>query len=148
MTTGIAQIQKTTIGGVIIDINVLTAFQGDEVFVQTKPIDFGTQFDKELEMLKFDITGRGNLTDLQCYVGYGQYLNDTFTLAGPFSLSGQDTTLWLPRDRTDPNYVPQARWFTLKVEDLLPAVTWKLSYIEAYGKIVNSQTGRGPRGRW
>lgn len=148
MTTGLARIQKTALNGVVTDINVLTAFQGDEVFFETKPIDFGfPEFDKELEMIVFDITGRGEIDNVQCYVSYAQRLNDTFTTVGPFSLSAQDTTLWLPR-QPDANYVPQARYFILKVEDLLPVTTWKCSNIEAYGKLVDERTGRGPRGRW
>jgi len=140
MTTGVARIQKTSIGGEVTDVSVLTAFQGQEVFFETKPIDFGMpDKDKELKCLVFDVTGRDNLDALQCYVGYQQRLNDTTTWSGPYSLSLQDTTLWFR--------LPRSRYFLLRVEDLLPKVTWKLSNIEAYGEAYDGNTGRGPRGR-
>lgn len=140
MTTGVARIRKTSIGGETTDINVLTAFQGEEVFFETKPIDFGmSDKDKELKCLVFDVTGAGSLDQLQCYVGYSQRLNSTVTWTGPYSLSSQDTTLWFR--------LPRSRYFYLKVEDLLPQVTWKLSNIEAFGEVFDPRTGRGPQGR-
>lgn len=140
MTTGVARIRKTSIGGEVTDVSVLTAFQGQEVFFETKPIDFGmSDKDKELKCLVFDVTGTGNLNQLQCYVGYQQRLKDTTTWSGPYSLSDQDTTLWFR--------LPRSRYFLLRVEDLLPQVTWKLSNIEAFGEAFDPSSGRGPRGR-
>lgn len=142
MTTGVARIVKTSIGGGTEDINILTAFQGEEVYFVTKPLDAGQpDKDKELKMLVFDVTERGSLTQLQCYIGVQQRLNDAVTWYGPYSLSAQDTTLW-------PDRLPRSRYFTLKVEDLLPIAQWKMSNIEFYGEAYDPQSGRGPRGRW
>lgn len=139
MTTGTARIVHRAIGGEETDVSVLTAFQGDEVFVETKAIDFGTdRFNKSLACLVFDITGAGSIDSVQCYVGYSQRLKDGPTWTGPYSLSDQDATLWLK--------LPESRYFYLKFVDLLPEVQWKLSQITAYGRINDGQ-GRGPRGK-
>lgn len=139
MTTGIARIQHTSIGGEVTDINVLTAFQGEEVYFETKPLDFGrSDVDKEIFGLVFNITGRGSLEQIQCYVGYNQRLNDDIEWAGPYSLAEQDKAIWFR--------LPQSRYWYLKFEDLLPETNWKLSTIEVYGRMVD-QSGRGPRGR-
>lgn len=141
MTTGVARIRHVNVGGTITDVNVLTAFQGEEVFFETKPIDFGQPtFDKEVKCLIFLIEGAGQLDNLQCYVGYHQRLKDDITWSGPHALSAQDTTLWLPR-------LPRSRNWYLKVEDTLPQVNWKLSNIEVYGNVFDPEKGSGPRGR-
>lgn len=140
MTTGIARIVKTDIGGTSTDISVLTSFQGQSIYAETKPMDFGTDRNKDLKGLLFDITDRGSIDSLQMYVGYQQRLNDTVTWAGPYSLADQDEVFWLPK-------LPQSRYWSLRVEDLLPITTWKWSGVSAYGRVVDPKSGAGPRGR-
>ena len=139
MTTGTARIQHIDVGGTRSDVNVLTAFQGDQVYVETKPIDFGnSKTRKSLACLVFNVTGAGSLGSLECYVGYSDRLKDGPTWTGPYSLSDQDEALWLK--------LPESRFFYLKFQDLLPETAWKLSAIEAYGRIIRPD-GQGPRGK-
>lgn len=134
MTTGLARITKTDLNGNVTDVAMLTSFQGDDIFAQTRDLDFGRpDINKDLIALVLDITGRGSISDVSVYIGYRQRLEDTLTWSSAYSMADQDKMLWLsPR-------VPQSRYFTLKVQDTLPQTTWKLSNIEFYGRFVGGR---------
>jgi hypothetical protein len=140
MTTGIAKITKTFIGGTTQDISIVTAFSGQTVFAETKDIDFGQpNFNKSLHALTLGITQRGNINDVSFYVGGRQRHEDAITWYGPYSLSGGDTQIWF--------HIPKHRYFRFKIIDALPKKQWKLNRIEAYGKVYNDQAGQGPKSR-
>lgn len=140
MTTGIAKITKIFIGGETQEVNILSAFAGEEVFAETKDLDFNApNRNKLIAGLVFSITERGNIDDVSFYIGGKQFHNDTITWYGPYSLADADNEIWFQ--------IPKYKLFRLKIVDVLPVKQWKLSGIEIYGKIFNEKTGSGPRGR-
>ena len=147
MTTGVARIVKTEIGGGTIDVSVLTAFGSNRVYGETVDIDFG-QPDKmkDLHGAVFDITQRGSIDNINVYVGWRQRHEDSLTWSPAHSLAQGDTQIWFKMNST--RRLPRARYFRIRVEDTLPLAVWKLSKIELYGKIYDAQSGVGPRGRW
>lgn len=140
MTTGVAKITKVFLGGALEDISVLAAFAGEEVFAESKDLDFGQPvFNKTLAGMKFLITDRGSIDDVSFYIGGRKEHNDTLTWYGPYSLEEGDTEIWFR--------IPKYRYFRFKFQDLLPRVQWKLSGVEFYGKVWNNDAKAGPRGR-
>ena len=134
MTTGLARITKTDLNGNMTDVAMLTSFQGDSIFAETRDLDFGrSDVDKDLMAVVLDITGRGSITNLSIYIGYRQRLEDTLTWSSAYSLSDQDKMLWF-----DPR-LPQSRFYRMKVLDTLPQVTWKLSNVEFWGRFLGGR---------
>lgn len=128
MTTGIARIVKTFVGGATQDISVLSAFAGDEVFAETKDLDFeAPDKNKLIAGMIFRITQRGNIDDVAFYIGGKQFYNDTITWYGPYSLAGADNEIWFK--------IPKYKLFRVKFVDSLPRKQWKLSGLEFYGRI-------------
>lgn len=147
MTSGVAKIVKTEIGGTTIDVSVLTAFGSNRVFGETIDIDFGLpDKQKDLHGCVFDITQRGLIDNISVYVGWRQRHEDTLNWSDAHTLEAGDVQLWFTRDGT--RRLPRARFFRLRIEDTLPLAVWKLSKIEFYGKVYNKESGGGPGGRW
>lgn len=139
MTTGVAKIVKTSIGGETEDIGVLAAFGGEEVFIETKDLDFGTESeptigeaDKMIEGIIIDCTERSALSTMSIYIGTRQRHNDTLTWHGPFSASTQDAATYF-------SDVPESRYHRLKIVDSLPTAVWKISRIEFYGEVMGQR---------
>jgi hypothetical protein len=138
MTTGIARIVKTEIGGETIDISVLTAFGGEEVYLKTKKMDFGdADLHKAIAAVLVNVTGRGEIDDLKFYIGVSERFEETSTWHGPYSLAEADDLIWVKQ--SNGKVLPKARYIEFKLVDSLPMTQWKLSNIQFFGRVVKGR---------
>lgn len=117
---------KANKSGVIFNLPLLIAGTG-ELFAMSKDIDFGTPQEKYIDYLAFDIQAPSDVPALAIEVGWRDRMSDNVD--------------WLPKQYLAFNnpVVPiraQGVLFTLKITDEFPVVQWKLSRVEAYGKLV------------
>lgn len=124
---GTAVIKKNVGGTVVVNIPLVSAGAGT-LFLESKDIDFGEpNRDKYLDMLVFDIESDGSVPTLAITIGYRNTL--------------KDAVVW-----TDAEYLDldnpiikrrlEARFFKIRLEDENPASQWKLSKVEAYGRLM------------
>lgn len=123
----ITTVKKTTGAGVVTDVPILAAGVG-LLFLQSKDIDFGEPSrDKYLDMLVFDIESLDAVPDLYVTLGWRNNLRSDVT--------------WLTREQLNldnPIIKPrlEARFFKVKIEDENPVAQWRLSKLEAYGRLM------------
>lgn len=124
---GIVTVVKTTGAGIVINIPVTAAGTGT-LFLESKDIDFGEPArDKYLDLIVFDIETTGSVPTLLVTLGHRNAL-DTAVIweAGEY--------LSLDNPKIKPRL--EDRFFTIKLEDENPYSQWKLSKIEAYGRLM------------
>lgn len=137
--TGQLEISIVKSSGVTFPITQITSFNGDPVVVETKDLDLGEDaYEKYVDSIQLDISGRGALSYLLVSVGVRNRHNDALRWIGDFSLAGADTIIF-PR--------ASARYFRLKIKDQLPLTRWALTKIVFYGSGFDPMQRRGPRGR-
>lgn len=100
--------------------------------METKFSDLGIpDRNKALASVRIEVGADSAPTSLVLAVGTKQRLNETPVWSDPFSLVGLDAMVFLR--------VGEARYFALKITDLVPRVVWNVTRIEIFGKVVGGR---------
>lgn len=111
-------------------VPVVPSGEVDTAWVQTRPLDLGSRWDKYIDAVVLDVEGAEESPALYLHLGWSARLSDPVTWLEPILLSQADEVV---RVRFEGRYVK------LKLEDRAVISRWKLNTIEFYGQAMRGR---------